>query len=32
MNKAALFLLSDLSRAIMGEVIYVDCGFNIMGI
>jgi enoyl-[acyl-carrier protein] reductase I len=28
----ALFLVSDLSSAITGETIYVDCGFNIMGI
>ena len=26
------FLLSDMSRAITGEVIYADSGFNIMGI
>ena len=29
---AAVFLLSPLSSGITGEVIYVDCGFNIMGI
>ena len=28
----ALFLVSDLSSAITGETIYVDCGYNIMGI
>src|SRR5437588_5100779 len=28
---AALFLASDLSTGITGEVLYVDCGFNIMG-
>ncbi|MGA8041529.1 MAG: enoyl-ACP reductase [Terracidiphilus sp.] len=28
---AALFLASDLSSAITGEVTYVDCGYNIMG-
>src|SRR6185312_4341357 len=28
---AALFLASDLSTGITGEVIYVDCGYNIMG-
>jgi len=28
---AALFLASDLSGAITGETIYVDCGYNIMG-
>lgn len=27
----ALFLASDLSSAITGETIYVDCGYNIMG-
>jgi len=29
---AAIFLLSDLSTGITGEVIYVDCGFNIVGL
>jgi enoyl-[acyl-carrier protein] reductase I len=28
---AALFLASDLSSAVTGEVMYVDCGYNIMG-
>jgi enoyl-[acyl-carrier protein] reductase I len=28
---AGLFLLSDLSRAVTGEVLHVDCGYNIMG-
>ena len=28
---AALFLASDLSTAITGEIMYVDCGYNIMG-
>ena len=28
---AAVFLASDLSTAITGEVLYVDCGYNIMG-
>jgi enoyl-[acyl-carrier protein] reductase I len=28
---AALFLSSDLSSAITGEIMYVDCGYNIMG-
>ncbi len=32
LGDAALFLLSNLSRAITGEIMYVDCGFNIMGI
>ena len=27
----ALFLASDLSSGITGEVIYVDCGYNVMG-
>jgi enoyl-[acyl-carrier protein] reductase I len=27
----ALFLASDLSAAITGETVYVDCGYNIMG-
>ncbi len=29
--ETAVFLASDLSSAITGEVIYVDCGYNIMG-
>ncbi|MGA2649740.1 MAG: enoyl-ACP reductase [Terracidiphilus sp.] len=28
---AALFLASELSAAITGEVLYVDCGYNVMG-
>ena len=28
---AALYLLSDLSSAVTGEIHYVDCGFNVMG-
>ena len=28
----ALFLASDLSTKITGEVIYIDSGFNIMGV
>ncbi len=28
---AGLFLASDLSTGITGEVLYVDCGYNIMG-
>ena len=27
----ALYLLSDLSNAVTGEVHYVDCGFNAVG-
>ncbi len=30
-GQAALFLLSDLSTRITGEVLYVDGGYNIMG-
>ncbi|MEO5511560.1 MAG: enoyl-ACP reductase [Longimicrobiales bacterium] len=30
-GKAALFLCSDLSSGITGEIMYVDCGYNIMG-
>lgn len=29
---AALFLTSDLSRSITGEVLYVDAGFNVLGV
>ena len=29
---AALYLASDLSSAVTGEVHYVDCGYNIMGL
>ncbi len=28
---AGLFLLSDMSSGITGEVLYVDCGYNILG-
>jgi enoyl-[acyl-carrier protein] reductase I len=31
-GNAALFFISDLSGAITGETIHVDCGYNIMGI
>ncbi len=31
-GNAALFLCSPLASAITGEVLYVDCGYNIMGI
>lgn len=31
-GNAALFLLSSMSSAITGEVLYVDCGYNIVGI
>ncbi len=28
---AALFLCSDWSSGVTGEVLYVDCGYHIMG-
>jgi enoyl-[acyl-carrier protein] reductase I len=28
---AALFLASELSSGTTGEILYVDCGYNIMG-
>jgi enoyl-[acyl-carrier protein] reductase I len=31
-GSTALFLCSSMASAITGEVIYVDCGYNIMGI
>jgi enoyl-[acyl-carrier protein] reductase I len=31
-GNTSLFLVSDLSTGITGETIYVDCGYNIMGI
>jgi enoyl-[acyl-carrier protein] reductase I len=31
-GSTALFLVSDMSSGITGETIYVDCGYNIMGI
>lgn len=31
-GNTAVFLCSSLSSAITGEVIYVDCGYNIMGV
>jgi len=31
-GKAGIFLTSDLASAITGEIMYVDCGFNITGI
>lgn len=32
LGKTGLFLLGDMSSAITGEVIYVDCGYNIVGL
>jgi enoyl-[acyl-carrier protein] reductase I len=31
LGNSALYLVSDLSSAITGEIHYVDCGFNIVG-
>jgi enoyl-[acyl-carrier protein] reductase I len=31
-GNTALFLVSDLATGITGETIYVDCGYNIMGV
>lgn len=31
-GNTALFLVSDLASAITGETIYVDCGYNIIGV
>ena len=31
-GRAALFLTSDLSSGITGEVLYVDAGFNVLGV
>jgi enoyl-[acyl-carrier protein] reductase I len=31
-GKSTLYLLSDLSSGVTGEVLHVDCGFNIIGI
>ncbi|HWE36061.1 MAG TPA: enoyl-ACP reductase [Isosphaeraceae bacterium] len=30
-GKAGMFLLSDLASGITGEVLHVDCGYNVMG-
>ena len=30
-GNAALYLLSDLSRSVTGEILHVDCGYNIIG-
>ncbi len=29
-GNAALFLASDLSSGVSGEVLYVDCGYNVV--
>ena len=31
LGNSALYLVSDLSSAVTGEIHYVDCGFNIVG-
>ena len=31
-GNAALFLTSDMSTGVTGEVLYVDCGYNIVGL
>jgi enoyl-[acyl-carrier protein] reductase I len=31
-GNTAVFLCSSMASGITGEVIYVDCGYNIMGI
>ena len=31
-GNAALFLVSNMSSAITGEIMYVDCGYNIIGV
>jgi enoyl-[acyl-carrier protein] reductase I len=32
LGKTALYLLSDMSSAVTGETLHVDCGFSIVGI
>jgi enoyl-[acyl-carrier protein] reductase I len=31
-GKAALFLVSPMSTGVTGDVLYVDCGYNIVGL
>ena len=31
LGNTALYFVSDLSKAVTGEIHYVDCGFNIKG-
>jgi enoyl-[acyl-carrier protein] reductase I len=31
-GRAAVFLASDLSSGVTGEVLYVDAGFNVLGV
>ena len=30
-GKSGMYLLSDLASAVTGEIHYVDCGYNILG-
>ena len=30
-GSAGMFLLSDLASGITGEIMHVDCGYNVMG-
>jgi len=30
-GRSAVYLLSDLSSAVTGEILHVDCGYNIVG-
>ena len=31
LGNTALYFISDLSKSVTGEIHYVDCGFNIIG-
>ena len=31
-GNAAIYLCSDLSRSVTGEILYVDGGYNIIGV
>ena len=31
-GKTAVYLASDLSTAVTGETLFVDCGYNIVGL
>lgn len=31
-GKSTLYLLSDLSSGVTGEILYVDCGYNVIGV
>ena len=31
LGNTALYLVSDLSSGVTGEILYVDCGYNIIG-